>query len=75
MHGYICAWEFEVDMLARMNLEEAYAEVIRARFGAALTPEEWSRIKRDLAGNADAADRLRAIELDPEDEPDLVFRP
>jgi hypothetical protein len=54
-------------------LAEAYAEVARARFGAPLTPEELSRIKRDLEGNIRAAERLRAFKLQNGDEPDFVF--
>ncbi len=52
---------------------EAYAEVARARFGEQLSPEELTRVKRDLEGNVRAADRLRASKLKNSDEPDFVF--
>ena len=51
----------------------AYAAVAEARFGALLTPEEMSRVRRDLAGNVRAAEGLRARKLANADEPDFVF--
>lgn len=54
-------------------LAEAYAEVARARFGERLTPEEFEQVKKDLEGNLQAAERLRAVKLKNEDEPDFTF--
>ena len=54
-------------------LAEAYAEVARARFGERLTPEELEQVKKDLEGNLQAAERLRAVKLKNEDEPDFTF--
>jgi hypothetical protein len=51
----------------------AYAEVARARFGEQLTPDEMTRVRRDLEGNVRAAERLRAHKLANADEPDFVF--
>jgi hypothetical protein len=51
----------------------AYAEVARQRFGAALTPEQFEAVKRDLEGNVRTAERLRASKLKNSDEPDFVF--
>jgi hypothetical protein len=54
-------------------LTEAYAEVARARFGDQLTPEQFEQVKKDLEANVQAAERLRAVKLKNEDEPDFVF--
>lgn len=54
-------------------LAEAYAEVARTRFAEQLTPEELEQVKRDLEGNLQAAERLRAVKLRNEDEPDFIF--
>lgn len=51
----------------------AYAEVARARFGEQLTPDEMTRVRRDLEGNVRAAERLRAHKLANADEPDFIF--
>jgi hypothetical protein len=51
----------------------AYLEVARARFGDQLTPEQFEQVKKDLEANIQAAERLRAIKLKNEDEPDFVF--
>jgi DNA primase len=52
---------------------EAYLEVARARFGDRLTPEQFELVKKDLEANIQAAERLRAVKLKNEDEPDFVF--
>jgi hypothetical protein len=54
-------------------LAEAYGEVARLRFGAALTPEQMQAVKRDLEGNVRTAERLRAFKLKNADEPDFAF--
>lgn len=54
-------------------LAEAYGEVARARFGDRLTPEQFEQVKKDLEANVQAAERLRAVKLKNEDEPDFVF--
>ncbi len=54
-------------------LAVAYAEVARVRFGEQVTPEQLAQIQKDLAGNVRTADRLRAVKLKNEDEPDFVF--
>jgi hypothetical protein len=54
-------------------LAEAYAEVVRRRFGERLTPEEFEQVKRDLQSNIQSSERLRAVKLKNEDEPDFVF--
>ena len=54
-------------------LAEAYTEVARVRFGEKLTPEQLEQIKKDIDGNVRTADRLRAIKLKNEDEPDFIF--
>jgi hypothetical protein len=45
----------------------------RARFGDQLTPEQFEQVKKDLEANVQAAERLRAVKLKNEDEPDFVF--
>jgi predicted pyridoxine 5'-phosphate oxidase superfamily flavin-nucleotide-binding protein len=52
---------------------EAYAQVLRARFGDQFTPEQLEQIRKDLEGNVRIADRLRASKLDNGDEPDFTF--
>jgi uncharacterized iron-regulated protein len=55
------------------QVAEAYSEVARARFGDRLTPEQFEQVKKDLEANIQAAERLRAVKLKNEDEPDFVF--
>lgn len=52
---------------------QAYAEVVRARFGERLTEEQFEQVKKDLEANVQSAERLRAIKLRNEDEPDFIF--
>lgn len=52
---------------------QAYAEVVRARFGERLTEEQFEQVKKDLEANVQSAERLRAVKLKNEDEPDFVF--
>jgi hypothetical protein len=52
---------------------EAYAEVARVRFGDRLTKEQFEQVKKDLQANIQAAERLSAVKLKNEDEPDFVF--
>ena len=54
-------------------LAEAYTEVARLRFGAALSAEQLEAVKRDLEGNVRTAERLRAFKLKNSDEPDFAF--
>jgi hypothetical protein len=52
---------------------EAYAEVVRLRFGEKLSADELARVKRDIEGNVRTAERLRAFKLKNADEPDFIF--
>jgi hypothetical protein len=52
---------------------EAYAEVARARFGDKVTPEQMEQLAKDMEGNLRTAERLRAVKLKNEDEPDFIF--
>jgi hypothetical protein len=52
---------------------EAYAEVAHARFGDKLTPEQMEQLRKDMEGNIRTAERLRAVKLRNEDEPDFIF--
>jgi hypothetical protein len=54
-------------------LAEAYMEVVRARFSDRLTPEELEQVRKDLESNIQAAERLRAVKLKNEEEPDFTF--
>ena len=54
-------------------LAEAYAEVVRVRFGDQITPEQLTQLKKDMDGNVRSADRLRAYKLQNSDEPDFIF--
>lgn len=55
-------------------LAEAYAEVVRARFGDRVSPEDLSKITKDIETNMRAAERLRGYKLRNSDEPDFIFR-
>lgn len=55
------------------TVAEAYMAVARARFGDRLTAEQFEQVRKDLEANAQAAERLRAVKLRNEDEPDFVF--
>lgn len=52
---------------------EAYAEVARARFGDRLSAEQFEQVKKDLQANVQDAERLSAVKLKNEDEPDFIF--
>ncbi|HEX8475955.1 MAG TPA: hypothetical protein VF666_18295 [Pyrinomonadaceae bacterium] len=52
---------------------EAYAEVLRVRFKEQLSPDELTRITRDLDGYVRTNERLRAFKLKNADEPDFIF--
>jgi hypothetical protein len=52
---------------------EAYAEIARLRFGGKLSPEDLTRMTRDMEGNVRTAERLRAFTLKNADEPDFIF--
>lgn len=54
-------------------LAAAYAEVVRARFGDRISPEELSRITTDIESNMRTAERLRSYKLQNSDEPDFIF--
>lgn len=54
-------------------LAEAYAEVVRARFGDRVSPEDLSKITKDIESNMRAAERLRGYKLRNSDEPDFIF--
>lgn len=54
-------------------LAEAYAEVVRVRFGEQVTPEQLAQLKKDVANIVRTSDRLRAVKLQNADEPDFIF--
>ncbi|MDQ5844184.1 MAG: twin-arginine translocation signal domain-containing protein [Acidobacteriota bacterium] len=54
-------------------LAEAYAEVVKQRFGAHVEGGQWAQIKRELEGNVRSSDRLRTFKLQNGDEPDFTF--
>ena len=54
-------------------LAEAYAEVVKLKFGKHIEQSQWDRVKRDLDGNIRASDRFRDFKLTNADEPDFVF--
>lgn len=55
------------------QVTQAYAEVAHARFGEKLTPEQMEQVRKDMEGNVRTAERLRAVKLKNEDEPDFIF--
>jgi hypothetical protein len=52
---------------------EAYVEVVRARFGDQLTPEQSEQVKKDLAGVVGVTDAFSKVKLNNGDEPDFTF--
>lgn len=54
-------------------LAEAYAEVVKLKFGKHIEASQWDRVKRDLDGNIRASDRFRDFKLQNGDEPDFIF--
>ena len=49
--------------------------IIKCQYGDRLTPEELAEVHKMVESNLEAAYALRAVELDPRDEPFLVFTP
>lgn len=52
---------------------DAYFEVLRARFGEHIKPDQDEQIRKDLQGNVRASDALGSVKLKNEDEPDFIF--
>lgn len=51
----------------------ALTEVIRARYGQYLTPEQLEEVQKDIERGLKASERLRARKLRNSDEPDFIF--
>ena len=49
--------------------------MVKGRYGDRLSPEELDEVRKAVESNLKAAHALRGIELDPRDEPFLVFAP
>lgn len=49
--------------------------MVKYQYGDRLTPEELAEVHKMVESNLEAAHALRAVELDPRDEPFLVFTP
>ena len=49
--------------------------MVKCQYGDRLTPEELAEVHKMVGSNLEAAHALRAVELDPRDEPFLVFTP
>lgn len=49
--------------------------MVKCQYGDRLTPEELAEVHKMVESNLEAAHALRAVELDPRDEPFLVFTP
>ncbi len=50
-------------------------EIIEARYGDRVTPEELKEMRRGLEAILDGAKAMRAVKLDNGDEPYQFFRP
>ena len=49
--------------------------MVKCQYGDRLSPEEWAEVRKMVESNLEAAHALRAVDLDPRDEPFLVFTP
>ena len=49
--------------------------MVKGRYGDRLSPEELEEVRKMVESNLEATRALRAVELDPRDEPFLVFAP
>jgi len=49
--------------------------MVKGRYGDRLGPEELDEVRKMVESNLKAAHALRAVRLDPGDEPFLVFTP
>lgn len=56
-----------------MNPAQAFAEVLRQRYGRFLTEEQLSLVKQSLDANIRTAERLKQFKLANGDEPAFVF--
>jgi hypothetical protein len=53
----------------------ALASILERRYGKHLNAEQLASVTRDLEGDLQSAQRLRAVKLLNADEPDVVFKP
>ena len=56
-----------------IRLAEAQTDMLRARYGQHLTPEDTRKIEEDLDETARYMQRMRDFELHNWDEPDTIF--
>jgi hypothetical protein len=53
----------------------ALLQLLRQRYGDRLDPEAWGEVQKGVEGLAEASALLRAVPLDPGDEPFTRFIP
>ena len=56
-----------------IRIGEAQTDLLRARYGQHITPEDARKIEEDLDGTARYMQRMREFELHNWDEPDSIF--
>jgi len=56
-----------------IRLAEAQTDMLRARYGQHITPDDARKIEEDLDGLSNYMKRMRDYELHNWDEPDTVF--
>ncbi|HET6762419.1 MAG TPA: hypothetical protein VFH27_02075, partial [Longimicrobiaceae bacterium] len=54
---------------------EALTDLLKARFPDRLTAEQWTEVRRGVAGNLASAKALHDFALDAAVEPPFAFRP
>lgn len=50
-------------------------DMVKSRYGDRLSPEEVDEVRKGVRALAEAAEALRAVKLDPSEEPLSVFTP
>ena len=58
-----------------MSDEQHLFDMVKSRYGDRLSPEELAEVRKGVKALAEAAEALRAVKLDPGEEPLSVFTP
>ena len=58
-----------------MSDEQHLFDMVKSRYGDRLSPEELEEVRKGVTALAEAPEALRAVKLDPGEEPLSVFTP
>ena len=58
-----------------MSDEQHLFDMVKSRYGDRLSPEELAEVRKGVKALSEAAEALRAVKLDPGEEPLSVFTP